>query len=41
MDFWFFYSIVLPSIIVMLGYLALRLHEWDLDRKNKHRQLGN
>lgn len=40
MDFWFYYSIVLPTIIVLMGYVALRLHEWDLDRKHKHRPPG-
>lgn len=38
MDFWFYYSVVLPTIIVLIGYVALRLHEWDLDRKHKRRQ---
>ncbi|WP_280114028.1 hypothetical protein [Neorhizobium vignae] len=40
MDFWFFYSVVLPAVIVLIGYIAVRLHEWDLDRKHKPRQPG-
>jgi len=41
-DFWFYYSIVLPALIVVLGYIAYRLHEWDLDRRQrqKHRHPG-
>jgi hypothetical protein len=37
MDFWFFYSIVLPAGIVVLGFVAAQLHEWDLDRRQKHK----
>ncbi|WP_264319352.1 hypothetical protein [Rhizobium terrae] len=40
MDIWLFYSVGMPAIIVLIGYIAVRLHEWDLDRKHKHRQLG-
>ncbi|WJR65542.1 hypothetical protein QTA58_15005 [Neorhizobium sp. CSC1952] len=40
MDFWFLYSVVLPAVIVLIGYIAVRLHEWDLDRKHKNRQPG-
>jgi hypothetical protein len=40
MDFWFYYSVVLPAVIVLIGYIAVRLHEWDLDRKHKPRQPG-
>jgi hypothetical protein len=39
-DFWFYYSIVLPAIIISVAYIAMRLHERDLDRKQKHRQPG-
>ncbi|MGF9563286.1 hypothetical protein [Neorhizobium sp. JUb45] len=42
MDFWFFYSIVLPAGIVVLAFVAAQLHEWDLDRRQrrKNRQPG-
>jgi len=40
MDFWFYYSVVLPAAIVLIAYIAMRLHEWDLDRKRKPRQPG-
>jgi hypothetical protein len=31
---WFFVSIGLPAIIVLVGYVAMRLHEWDLNRSH-------
>lgn len=40
MDFWTFFNVVIPTIIVVMAYIAYRLHEWDLDRKHKHRQPG-
>ncbi|CAN7455126.1 hypothetical protein [Neorhizobium sp. LjRoot104] len=40
MDFWFYYSVVLPAVIVLIAYIAMRLHEWDLDRRHKKRQPG-
>lgn len=40
MDFWLFYSVGMPAIIVLIAYIAMRLHERDLDRKHKHRQPG-
>jgi hypothetical protein len=38
MDFWTFYGVVLPATIVVLAYIAMRLHEWDLDRKLRERR---
>ena len=40
MDLWLFYSVGLPAIIVLIAYVAMRLHEWDLDRKHKNRHPG-
>ncbi len=37
---WLFISLGLPAIIATIAYTAVRLHEWDLDRKHKHRQPG-
>ena len=37
MEFWTFYSYVLPAIIMVLGILAYFLHEWDLNRKIRKR----
>ncbi len=28
-----FAFVVMPAAVALLGYLAVRLHEWDLDRK--------
>jgi uncharacterized membrane protein YciS (DUF1049 family) len=33
-----FVSFGMPAIIGILAYIAMRLHEWDLDRKIKRRQ---
>jgi hypothetical protein len=38
MDFWILYGIVLPAIILIVAYIAMRYHEWDLDRKIRRRQ---
>ncbi|WP_280952610.1 hypothetical protein [Neorhizobium alkalisoli] len=37
---WLFVSFGLPAIIAVIAYTAVRLHEWDLDRKHKHRHPG-
>lgn len=37
---WLFVSFGMPLIIGVIAYAAYRLHEWDLDRKHKHRQPG-
>ncbi len=39
---WLFVSFGMPAIIAIIAYIAVRLHEWDLDRrqKHKHRQPG-
>jgi hypothetical protein len=34
------FSLGLQVTIVLIAYAAVRLHEWDLDRKRKHRQPG-
>ncbi|WP_454851719.1 hypothetical protein [Rhizobium binxianense] len=35
MSTWTLAFVVTPAIVVVLGYIAMRLHEWDLKR---HRQ---
>ncbi|WP_272955606.1 hypothetical protein [Affinirhizobium pseudoryzae] len=40
MDFWFYYSFVLPGVIVLIAYIGMRLHERDLDRKHRQHQPG-
>jgi len=37
---WLFVSFGLPAIIAVIAYTAVRLHEWDLDRKHKNRHPG-
>lgn len=37
---WIFVSFGMPAIIAAVAYTAVRLHEWDLDRKHKRRQPG-
>ncbi len=37
---WLFVSFGIPAIIAIIAYVAVRLHEWDLDRKHKHRKPG-
>jgi hypothetical protein len=34
------FSLGLQVTIVVIAYSAMRLHEWDLDRKHKQRQPG-
>lgn len=29
--------VITPAIVVLLGYVAVRLHEWDLNRKRADR----
>ncbi|MEB2845623.1 hypothetical protein GAO09_22205 [Rhizobiales bacterium RZME27] len=29
---WLFISFGMPAIIAVIAYVAVRLHEWDLDR---------
>ncbi len=38
MDFWTFYGIVLPAIIGIFGYIAMRYHEWYLARNIRQRR---
>ena len=33
-----FAFVVMPLAVVILGYVAVRLHEWDLDRKQARRE---
>ncbi|WP_342149593.1 hypothetical protein [Methylorubrum sp. SB2] len=28
--------IVMPLIVLAMGYAAVRLHEWDLDRRHRN-----
>lgn len=35
-----FAFVVMPIVVVTLGYVAVRLNEWDLDRKRANRELG-
>ncbi len=37
---WLFVSFRMPTTIAIVAYIAVRLHEWDLDRKHKPRQPG-
>lgn len=37
---WLFASFGMPAIIAIVAYTAVRLHEWDLDRKHRHHQPG-
>lgn len=34
---WLFVSFGMPAIIGIIAYVAMRLHEWDLDRKHRNR----
>lgn len=36
MTFWDLYNFGIPTVLMLLGYIAVRLHEWDLDRKHGH-----
>ena len=33
-----FAFVVMPVVVMILGYAAVRLHEWDLDRKRAERE---
>ena len=35
-----FAFIVMPIVVIALGYGAVRLHEWDLERKRADRHSG-
>ena len=35
-ELWVFSYIILPLLIGIGGYVAVRLHERDLDRRHKH-----
>ncbi|WP_281408198.1 hypothetical protein [Rhizobium sp. FY34] len=37
---WLFISFGIPAIIALCAYMAVRLYERDLDRKQKLRQPG-
>lgn len=32
-----FAFVVMPIVVLLLGFAAVRLHEWDLDRRAKDR----
>jgi hypothetical protein len=38
MSDWTFAFVVTPAIVVLLGYIAMRLHQWDIRRH--HREPG-
>ncbi len=39
-EFWFLAFVITPAFVVIVGYIAVRLHEWDLDRKRTSREPG-
>lgn len=36
-EYWVLAFVITPVIVMTVGYLAVRLHEWDLDRRQARR----
>lgn len=34
-EYWWFAFVVTPALVVLMGYVAVRVHEWDIARNGK------